>query len=620
MSASLFQRRHLVSHGCEAGNYQIVWLDVVTESMDCGCPTDEAELRGGDFRFAHELVGTETAPLTAHMLGFFERQRLVKKGLAPQKTRRRVTESELLDTLEHGAFAKFAVLGCFAVGLVWIVQAGTQVLPKDAILVALLIFGVAAAHLRINHGATFRRNSRLLLLLLILFAHLGLVKYCLVSGDAVAGLTGGGLSASERRDLWHLAIPFSFAPLLVGVLLGRPSGVFAAVFTTLLTLPVLASVSDDLYMIVTNTTTHLVAGFVAIFLTADVRKRGDLPRAGLFVGLTTWVLAVAFKKLNLLHIWQATEVLNLQVLGWQSAVAIGGPLVMTLIIVGALPFIESAFGIVTSVRWLELADLNHPLLKRMTIEAPGTFQHSLAVANLAESACEAIGANATMARVCSYFHDIGKLVKPEYFTENMRHDRNPHDELAPTMSALIIIAHVKEGVSLGLEYKLNPDIIDVIQQHHGTSLVYYFYNKAIEQQAEARTEGKIASMHDEDLPGVSESSFRYGGPRPKTRETAVISLADSIESAARSLEKPTLHRIEQLITDIIGKRIAEGQLDDCDLKFNELETIAESFRHTLSSMLHSRVAYPDERDTKTRKQESGAGQRSMKSRSDASAA
>jgi cyclic-di-AMP phosphodiesterase PgpH len=417
-------------------------------------------------------------------------------------------------------------------------------------------------------------------------------------------------------------MPFAFGPILASVLLGRGAGILSAVFLTLLGIPVLASVSSDLIFIVTNTTTALVCGFVAIFLTMEVRKRGDLPRAGLFVGLTTWVLAIAFKKIKIPAIWQASGVLNWDVLGTQTGVAVGAPLLMALMIVGGLPFVEALFAITTRVRWLELADLNHPLLRRMTLEAPGTFQHSLAVANLAESACETIGANATMARVCSYFHDVGKLVKPEYFTENMRHDRNPHEDLAPTMSALIIIAHVKEGVSLALEHGLNQEIIDVIQQHHGTSLVFYFYKRAMDQQQAARGGGKIQAMHDEDLPEVSESSFRYGGPKPQTKEIAVISLADSIESAARSLERVTPQKIEQLITDIIRKRVSDGQLDDCDLTFRELGEVAESFRHTLSSMMHSRVAYPDDKETKTRRGagDSTAGHSSIRSRPDATAA
>jgi putative nucleotidyltransferase with HDIG domain len=207
--------------------------------------------------------------------------------------------------------------------------------------------------------------------------------------------------------------------------------------------------------------------------------------------------------------------------GYQALVAVGSGIVTAFIISGALPIFESLFGITTEISWLEMADLNHPLLKRMMLEAPGTYQHSLVVATLAEAACETIGANATMARVCSYFHDIGKLHKPEYFTENMRHGRNPHDDLAPTMSALIIIAHVKEGVDLALKHNLKLEIIDVIQQHHGTSLVYYFYKRALQQQEDARAGGKIMNIREEDIPDVREESFRYSGPRPQTRETAV---------------------------------------------------------------------------------------------------
>jgi putative nucleotidyltransferase with HDIG domain len=556
------------------------------------------------------------------MLGFFERQRLVRKGLAPQKTRRRVTESELIETLERGLVAKISLLVLFGIGLIGLLRWGPSNPPSETILIALLVYCTATAHLCLNRREVWSRNSRVLLLLLILFIHLACLKFCLVMGAGALEQSGaaGMLSGFDQHDLWLLAIPFAFGPMLASVLLGRGAGIFAAVFSTLLGLAVFVSASDDLVMIITNTVTGLVCGFVGIFLTMEVRKRGDLPRAGLFVGITTWVLALAFKKINIFHLWVATGTMDWSTLGLQTAAAIGGPIIMALIVVGGLPFLESVFAITTRVRWLELADLNHPLLKRMTLEAPGTFQHSLAVANLAESACEAIGANASMARVCSYFHDIGKLVKPEYFTENMRHDRNPHDDLAPTMSTLIIIAHVKEGVSLALEHGLNAEIIDVIQQHHGTSLVFFFYKKALDQQQAARGSGKIAAMHDEDLPAVSESSFRYGGPKPQTREAAIISLADSIESASRSLERVTLPKIEQLITDIIRKRIADGQLDDCDLTFREVGEVAESFRHSISSMLHSRVAYPEDKETKTRKGDSVSGHSGIRTRSDASAA
>jgi putative nucleotidyltransferase with HDIG domain len=259
---------------------------------------------------------------------------------------------------------------------------------------------------------------------------------------------------------------------------------------------------------------------------------------------------------------------------------------------GALPMLEQVFQVTTDISWLEASDLNHPLLRRMTIEAPGTYHHSLVVANLAESAAEAIGANGTLCRVCSYFHDVGKLVKPEYFTENMNFERNPHDDLAPTMSALIIIAHVKEGVDLALKHKLNHRIIDIIQEHHGTSLVYYFYQRAVQQQEDARAGGKIMNMREEDIPEVREESFRYSGPKPQTKESAIVSLADIVESASRSLSKPTPQKVEQLINELIEERIADGQLDECDLTLGDLRIIAKRFRFTLMTMLHSRIAYP----------------------------
>jgi cyclic-di-AMP phosphodiesterase PgpH len=248
------------------------------------------------------------------MLGFFERQRLVKKGLAPHKTRRRVTESELLETLEHGSVAKICLIGLFAVGLAWLLMWGGEALPVETLLVAFLIYGTATAHLCLNRREVWSRNSRILLLFIILFSHLAMVKFCLLmAAEAVVqvgDLSNGQLSGFDKRDLWRLAIPFAFGPMMVSVLLGRGAGVFAAVFLTLLGLPVFASISEDLVFIITNTTTGLVCGFVAIFLTMEVRKRGDLPRAGLFVGLTTWVLAIAFKKIKLLHIWDAAGVLN----------------------------------------------------------------------------------------------------------------------------------------------------------------------------------------------------------------------------------------------------------------------------------------------------------------------
>lgn len=539
------------------------------------------------------------------MLGFFERQRLVKKGLASSKQRRRRTESELLQTLEYGGVAKVAIFIGFIVGLAFLIYSDARAQPTEKVFIAVLIFLTALTQLWINHPKTFERNSRVLLMFGVFLIHLAIVKLILATADAQilkGGVTlPGALSPLERQSLWKLAVPYAFAPLLLSVLLGKNHGLYAATFVSLWSALVYRG---GLTGVVTNAgidpiiiVMSLISGFIAVFVTLEVRRRGQLVRAGLFVGLSTWILALIFGLIGPI-IWEAISGTHWRILGWQSAVAIGSGILTAFVISGALPLFESAFRITTNISWLELADLNHPLLKRLIIEAPGTYHHSLVVANLSEAAAESIGANPAMCRVCSYFHDIGKLVKPDYFTENMRRDRNPHDELAPTMSALIIIAHVKEGVDLALKHNLNQEIIDVIQQHHGTSLVFYFYKRALQQQEDARAGGKIMNIREEDIPEVREESFRYSGPRPQTRECAIISLADCIESASRSLERVTPQKIDQLITDIVEKRLTDGQLRECDLTMRELEEVVESFKRTLQSMMHSRVAYPDERTEK----------------------
>ncbi len=530
------------------------------------------------------------------MFGFFDRQRLVKKGLACTKLRRRRTESELFQTLEYGGGAKLAIFAGFMLGLWALIYSDSWQQPTERGLIGLLIFLTALAALWINHPNTWPRNSRVLLMFSIFLLQLAAVKLVLVTSDdqvrhgGVAALAE--FSSAERQQLWKLAVPFALAPLTLSVLLGKNHGIYAAIFVSLWGSIIYRSIDAKLLVM------SLITGFIAVFVTLQVRRRSRLIRAGFFVGVATWLLALLFGWIGPLPFafGSVGAVNTWQMIGWQSLVAIGTPIVVAAIVGGALiPVCEMLFGVTTDITWLELADLNHPLLKRMTIEAPGTYHHSLVVANLAEAAAEAVGANATMARVLSLFHDIGKLVKPDYFTENMRHDRNPHDELAPTMSALVIIAHVKEGVDLALKHGLNQQIIDGIQQHHGTSLVFYFYKRALQQQDDARAGGKIMNIREEDIPEVREESFRYGGPRPQTKECGILSLADCVESASRSLERVTPQKIDQLITSIVEKRIIDGQLKDCDITLREIEMISESFKFTLQSMMHSRVAYPSDR-------------------------
>jgi putative nucleotidyltransferase with HDIG domain len=513
------------------------------------------------------------------MLRFFERHRLIKKGLASGKVRRRRSESALLETLESAGWVKASIFAAFVTGLAILIFSGNQPRAAEGFLIALLIFLTALAQLWINHPNAFASNSRVLLMFGTFLIHLTAVKIMLVLAQSA--------SSFEGQQLWQLLIPYAFAPLICSVLLGKNHGIYAATFVSLWGAIVFRGI-DARFLVMS-----LISGFIAVFVTIQVRRRSRLIRAGVFVGFATWMLAMVFGLVGPI-IWESLGGTNWKMIGYQSLTAVGSGIITAMLVGGALPMLETLFGITTEISWLESADLNHPLLRRMTIEAPGTYHHSLVVANLAEAAAEAIGANGTMCRVGSYFHDIGKLVKPEYFNENMGGGYNPHDDLAPTMSALIIIAHVKEGVDLALKYKLNQHVIDIIQQHHGTTLTYYFYKRALQQREDARQGGKIMNIRAEDIPEVREESFRYSGPKAQYRECGIISLADSLESASRSIEKPTPQKIEQLVNDLIEKRIIERQLDECDLTLRELRVIAESFRSTLQNMLHSRIAYPVE--------------------------
>ena len=511
------------------------------------------------------------------MFDFLKRRRLLRRGLASKKQRRRRTRNELLHSLESAGYVRIFILVAFIAGLGLLIFNSQQPEPAKSFVIALLFFATAVAALWINHPATFSQNSRVFLVFGTIFVQLAAIKLVLIlcSEHAFKFLT---------PEMGWLLAPYAFAPLVLSVLLGRNHGLYAAFFVSFWSSVLFVKIDAPLLVI------SLISGFTAVYLTLQVRRRSKLIRAGLGVGVAIWLSSLCFGLITINFLPPMDN--DWGMIGIQSALALGNGIVTAMIVGGALPLLENLFQITTDISWLELSDLNHPLLRRMTIEAPGTYHHSLVVANLAEAAGEKIGANATLCRVCSYFHDVGKLVKPQYFTENMSFERNPHDDLAPSMSALIIIAHVKEGVDLALKHKLNQQIIDIIQQHHGTSLVYYFYQRALQQQEDARAGGKIMNIRKEDIPEVNEESFRYPGPKPQTKESAIVSLADIVESASRSLEKPTPQKIEQLVNELIEERIADGQLDECDLTLGELRIIAERFRFTLMTMLHTRIAYP----------------------------
>jgi putative nucleotidyltransferase with HDIG domain len=302
----------------------------------------------------------------------------------------------------------------------------------------------------------------------------------------------------------------------------------------------------------------------------DVRNRGKLIEVG---GATALAMMLATAAAG------AVAMDPLRFVAFNCLYTGAAGLAVGFVVLGILPFIERAFRITTSMTLLELADASHPLLRRLAVEAPGTYSHSLQVATLSEAAAESIGANSLLCRVSAYYHDVGKINKADYFVENQVNGENRHINLSPSVSLLIIIGHVKDGIELAREYNLPQAVIPFIQQHHGTTLVEYFYHRAVTQK-----EG--------DQPAISETQYRYPGPKPRSKEVAIVMLADAVESATRAMSEPNPSRVETLVHDLAMKRLLDGQFDECELTMRELETIQKAFVKTLLGIYHGRIAYP----------------------------
>jgi putative nucleotidyltransferase with HDIG domain len=322
----------------------------------------------------------------------------------------------------------------------------------------------------------------------------------------------------------------------------------------------------------------LIGSTAGIYFIRGARRRSHVLKAGLLVGLSKFV---AICGIGLLNALEPDVFLKEGYWGIASGIVSAG-IVMLL-----LPVFEFLFKITTDITLLELSDLNHPLLKKMILNAPGTYHHSLVVGNLAEAASDAVGANSLLARVGAYYHDIGKIEKAEYFSENETGQKTAHEKLTPSMSALIIQSHVKDGVELAKKHNLNNNIIDFIVQHHGTSLIYYFYQRALEK------------IGDENV--LKEEAFRYPGPKPQTKETAIVLLADAVEASSRTLNDPTPSRIKGLVQKIINNKFIDNQLDECDLTLNDLNKIAVAFVRILTGIFHTRVEYPSDNKNKGKK-------------------
>ena len=321
--------------------------------------------------------------------------------------------------------------------------------------------------------------------------------------------------------------------------------------------------------------TLVAAATAVVFWAGRIRSRSKLIYVGLWAGAVAMLTQLGASLL-------AERPLDAGLLAEAGRTGLW-TLLAGFLMTGLLPFIERSFGVLTDLSLLEVGDAAHPLLQELVRRAPGTYNHSINVASLAEAAAEAIGARGLLVRVGAYFHDVGKMLKPAYFVENQNRE-NRHESLVPAMSTLIIVAHVKEGVELARQYGLPQPIIDLIAEHHGTTLVEYFYRRATE-----------LSQSDPNGSEVDEQAYRYPGPKPATRESAVLMLADAAESASRSLTEPTPARIAGLVHDLAMKRLLDGQFDECGLTLEELGIIEESLVKSLTPVYHGRVKYPDQR-------------------------
>ncbi len=360
-------------------------------------------------------------------------------------------------------------------------------------------------------------------------------------------------------------IPFACAPLMLSLIFNHRVSITVSTINCILISVVVGF--DALVMILA--VFNAVIGAVII---KKMHQRNDIMYSAVYLSVLNFIIAFTVGFLlnnNVLEVFT------------KSGVTVAASVLSAVLTIGFLPFFESLFDIVTIIKLLELSNPNNPLLKRLILEAPGTYHHSILVANMAEVAAEAVGGNGVLTRVSAYYHDIGKIKRPYFFKENQVGKDNPHNKITPNLSTLIIISHVKDGIELAKEYKIPKVIRDIIEQHHGTSLVKYFYLTM-----------KNANNSQEE---ISKDNYKYPGPIPKSKEAGIIMLADGVEAAVRSIKEPTRGKIEEMVNNIIKERLNDGQLDNCDLTLKDLDIIRTSFLKSFSGIYHKRIEYPPEK-------------------------
>jgi putative nucleotidyltransferase with HDIG domain len=407
----------------------------------------------------------------------------------------------------------------------------------------------------------YRPDNRDLMFLAVTFAfHILVLKV----GIFVSTAMSSAFPYVEQNAYYYI-FPFAVGTMLVRVVLNSEISLVFAVLSAIVT-----------GMLFGNSYAVMMFAFLTSLSGAHwvrhVTERSSLFRAGLRLGLFNITLIFA------LHL-MTSRPFDLQLI-YKLGFGFTGGLVAAVMVTGVVPLVESLFRYTTNIKLLELANMNNPVLRDLMVQAPGTYHHSIIVGNLAEAAAENIGVNPLMVRVAAYYHDIGKIRKPLYFIENIGGQENRHDKLAPSMSALIIMAHVKDGTEMAREYRLGQALTDIITQHHGTSLMKFFYDRA-------------KSKADPEVEQIDERDYRYPGPNPQTREAALIMLADAVEAASRTLTDPTPARIQGMVQKIINNIFIDGQLDECELTLKDMHNIAKSFNLVLGGIFHYRVDYPE---------------------------
>ncbi len=442
-------------------------------------------------------------------------------------------------------------------------EQATEPIGEFVGLLLLALFFVFALwrYLQNYHEKPENVPSRFMLAALILVAHLGIAK----THALLAEFFSQSLTIQVLQDVSSLywVIPVSFGSIVLVLLAG---GQLAILYS----LPVsvfIGLMTGELAMGVFT----VVSSLTAVYALRHYRERSALGRAAALVGLVNVLAALGLQLHSGAFQWG--------VFGVRTTLALASGIISAMLASLLLPLLENLFEMTTDIRLLELSNLNSPILRRLAMEAPGTYHHSLNVGVLAEAGAEAIGANPLLARVGAYYHDIGKLKKPEYYVENQIYIANKHEGLSPSMSSLILASHVKDGSQMAREIRLAPEVAALIPQHHGTRLMSFFYQKAKQAARSTHTD-------------VNEEEFRYPGPKPQTREAAILMLADQVEAASRTLQDPNPGQVRGMIRRLIQGTIQDRQFDECDITTRDLDKITRSFERVISGMVHHRVDYP----------------------------